>query len=104
MKVNYSYKYYLPIMLVYGILLLTIFAGIGIYNHVRKEWKVCAWCFDKFNEEGYQLEEFWYCNRCWSELRKIYFVTTQGYGMISQYRMELLYKDTKERQKRKTSQ
>lgn len=43
-------------------------ASIATDYYVDTHGKTCAWCYEKFLEEGWQLNDWWFCDRCWSEL------------------------------------
>lgn len=63
MKVNREYKQVYVYIATYSIILFLIVVTHGrIYRRVTKSWKTCNWCFNKFPEEGTQIEEFWLCD------------------------------------------
>lgn len=66
----------------YALLLVFLLSGCGDHKH-------CAWCGEKFYEEGTQLFDVWLDDTCWS---KLYLSdVTEHHGKVTRETMERIH-------------
>ncbi len=64
-----TWKRLQPILMIFLIIIIFILFAWNSIEHFAEEKETCAWCFNIIWGEGTQRQEYWLCQKCWSELR-----------------------------------